>query len=104
VALQQPVLLNRTAFQCSTSLCPCKSWQYAASAQSQCVALQNLTVGVDGLCHNASCPAGFRLYHTGSSLACFQPFACHLDGYTNASNCIEADLFESACQGTTAIF
>jgi hypothetical protein len=93
ISSQKPIFLTRETFICGTSLCPCKSEQYALSAKTECVALQNWTVGVDGLCHNFGCPPSYRLYHTGASLSCFQ---C---SETYANQCNNVTLFETACQG-----
>jgi hypothetical protein len=84
------VTLTRDTFQCGTSLCPCKQWQHASNP-SLCLGLQNWTVGIDGVCRNESCPLGYRLYHTGSSLPCKFPPGCFED------DCNFLNLYETAC-------
>ncbi len=87
--------LSRSTVACGTSICQCKKQQNALTGG--CLGLENYTVGIDGVCANSSCPAGYRLFHTGSSFMCDGEL-CTLDG------CLTISLFESSCQGLVVIY
>jgi hypothetical protein len=75
-----------TSFSPWQSICPCKQWQIDVAGG--CYNVSDWTV-IQGECRNESCPLGFSLYPTGSTIDCVEP-KMHYNTFT---------LFETACQG-----